>query len=227
MKRLFAALALALSLSSPAAALTIDYETVQGYKHAANNYGIGYRYDIGFIDDALRIDIDLMLYGATQGIEGLMTRWETGIESIWSTADRFAVPILFNVDWVTSAYDHAVRITEGYGRWNTGNWFTYRPNDDHERVAAHEFGHYLSMFDEYNGGATDPLTGLVNTGGLMHTIYGGTLDEYYSPFLSWYDDKLANYVGGSEDPAPVPEPSTVVLMLGGMFALVAWRKQRA
>lgn len=225
MKRtLLAALALALSLSTPARCLTIDYEDIRGYKPAANGYGLCYGYAIGLIDDILRVDVDIMLYGATQGIEGLMTRWETGIESIWSTADRFAIPILFNVDFFQTGYDHAVRVTEGYGRWTTGNWFTDRPNDDHERVAAHEFGHFIGNWDEYATGALDPST-MLTTNGLMGNVYGPVLSSYYEPFLDWYEARIGEVENGGEYPAPVPEPSTL-LMLGAGLMILAVRAKR-
>ena len=37
-----------------------------------------------------------------------------------------------------------------------------------EKVAAHELGHMIGLWDEYAGGAVDPLTALINMGGLMH-----------------------------------------------------------
>lgn len=228
MKRIaatIAALTLALSLSTPALCLTIPYEDVRGYK-TSSFFGWGYAYSIGFIDDALRIDVDLMLSGATQGIEGLMQRWETGIESIWSTTDRFAIPILFNVDFLlTGQYDLPVRIAEGYGRWNTGTWYTSRANDDHERAAAHEFGHFIQLYDEYAGGAVDPVTHLV-TNGLMGNLSGGTLDHYYQPFLSWYDDRRASYGGGDEEAAPVPEPGSILLLGIGLLVIAVKMKRR-
>jgi hypothetical protein len=228
MKRLAAAIAIALSLSTSAHCLTFDWEDVRGYKPAANGYAINYGYSIAFIDDAIRVDVDVRLWGATV-VDTLLDRWESGIESIWST-DRFAVPILFNVDWVSDAWDHSVRVVAGEGRWNTGTFYTVGAgswgDSYQEEVAAHEYGHFLGLFDEYLNGALNPDTLLRNTGGLMHTLAGGTLDAYYQPFLSWYDSRLAEYGGGSEDPAPVPEPGTVVLFAAGLFAIAVKMKRR-
>ncbi|HNS55460.1 MAG TPA: PEP-CTERM sorting domain-containing protein, partial [Smithellaceae bacterium] len=128
-----------------------------------------------------------------------------GIEGIWSTS-RFNVPISFNVDWVTTGYDYSVNVTNSTGRWNMLNWYTIGAGGwgdaYQEEVAAHEYGHMIGEWDEYSGGAVDPVTKLINTGGIMHTLNGGTLDYYYKDFLAWYDNKLNS--------VPVIEPVEVV-----------------
>lgn len=224
-----AAAALALSLSTTAHSLTIDYEHISGYKPAANGYGVRYSYDIAFIDDALRVDVDVRLWGATV-VDSLLDRWESGIESIWSTVDRLKVPILFDVEWVADGdYDNSVRVIDGPGRWNAATFYTVGGSNwgdsYQEEVAAHEFGHFLGAWDEYQGGALNPLTMLTGTGGLMETLNGPTLVSYYQPFLSWYDDRLTASGGGSEDPSPVPEPGTVAMLSLGLLA-VAVRARR-
>jgi hypothetical protein len=176
-------------------------------------YGWSYSYDIGFFDGLLMIDVDIALTGAHPGVD-LQNRWESGIEQIWST-NRFEVPIRLNVDWVSSNYDQLVTIVSGTGRWNMLTWYTVGAagwgDAYQEEVAGHEYGHMISMWDEYAGGAINPATGLIDTGGLMHTLNGPTLDYYYVPFLEWYEDR---------HPAIVSEPGTDVLIAAGIGALI-------
>lgn len=68
---------------------------------------------------------------------------------------------------------------------------------------------------EYAGGAIDPATGRVNTGGLMHTLNGPTLNDYYAPFLNWYDAKLA----------AVPAPSAMLLFISGLIGIAVFDRK--
>jgi hypothetical protein len=166
------------------------------------------------------IDVDIAFIGARPGAT-LRNRWESGIEDIWST-DQYSVPIQFNVDWVKVGrvnQDQVVTVTRGPGPWNLRNWYMGNPsgwgNRYHEEIAAHEFGHMIGLFDEYEGAPLDPRTGRVNTGGLMETLDGPTLDHYYKAFLGWYDERVGDAL------APVvTEPETIVLLGAGVIALL-------
>jgi PEP-CTERM motif len=209
---------LSMAFCTSAAAASIPWESRTGFLRSGI-YGWSYSYDIGFFDGILMIDVDISLTGADPGVD-LKSRWESGIEQIWST-DRFGVPIHFNVDWVSGNYDQLVTIVSGAGRWNMRTWYTVDAagwgDAYQEEVAAHEYGHMISMWDEYAGGAINPVTGLINTGGLMHTLNGPTLNDYYAPFLGWYEDRRA---------ATVPEPSTIVLIAAGIGALILVKSLR-
>lgn len=180
-------LCLLLCANYSAEAITVEWENIAGYKRNSP-YGWNYSYDIGFYDNSLMIDVDVRLTGDSPS-EALLDRWEDGIESIWST-DRFEVPILFDIDWVDTGYDYSVNVTNGFGRWDVLQWYTVGANGwgdaYQEEAAAHEYGHMFSLWDEYEGGAINPLTGLINTGGIMHTLKGPPLDYYYHPLLDWY-----------------------------------------
>lgn len=208
--------ALCLSFPATAGAYLFPWEHVTGYM-SSPPYGWTYSYDIGFYSDILMIDVDVRLTGYAPD-PSLRNRWENGIESIWST-NRFSVPISFNVDWVTTDYDQSVTVVGGTGRWNMTTWYTVGAGGwgdaYQEEVAAHEYGHMVSMWDEYAGGAVNPATNLINTGGLMHTLDGPTLDYYYDPFLSWYEEKLA----------AVPVPGAALLGVIGL-AYSGWRLRR-
>ena len=163
------------------------------------------------------IDLDIRLTGDTAS-QSLLDRWENGIEEIWST-DRFEIPISFNLDWVRRNYDQTVTIHDG----NTGpyvmtNWNTMDANGwgdaYQEAIVAHEAGHMFGLWDEYSGGAVDPVTGLINTGGLMETLDGGTLDPYYDDMLSWYNDNNVH----------APVPPAVWLLGSGLIGLLGIKK---
>jgi hypothetical protein len=181
---------LLLAFNATAEAITFTWEHITGSR-SSPPYGWNYSYDIGYYNDVLMVDVDIRLTGYSPS-STLRNRWENGIETIWST-DRFSVPISFNVDWVTTDYDQTVDVANTDGRWSLSHWYTIGASGwgdaYQEEEAAHEFGHMLSMWDEYAGGAVNPEN-LINTGGIMHTLNGPTLDYYYDPFLNWYQDKL-------------------------------------
>jgi len=192
-----------ITLCTNAGAVTYEWEHQSKYM-TSGVYGWVSSYDIGFYNDTLMVDVDIYLAGYTPA-DTLKSRWESGIESIWST-NRFSVPISFNVDWVTTGYDYVVNVTNSTGRWNMLNWYTIGAGGwgdaYQEEVAAHEYGHMIGEWDEYSGGAVNPTTQLINTGGIMCTLNGITLDYYYTPFLSWYNNKLKS--------VPVVDPVTEV-----------------
>ena len=69
--------------------------------------------------------------------------------------------------------------------------------------------------DEYTTGAVDPISGLVNTGGLMHALSGDTLDYYYHDMLSWHQSLT-----------PVSLPATAWLFCSGLIGLFGIRRNK-
>lgn len=218
--RKFLALAVLLGAWSSSYAVTYSWEHVSGSR-SSPPYGWNYSYDIGYFNNSITVDVDIKLVGTDPGTS-LRNIWTSGIESMWSTT-RFSVPILFNVDWVTSGQDQTVNVVAGDGRDNMTTWYTGDPGGwgyaFQDEAAAHEFGHMLSLYDEYVDGAVDPVTRLTGTGGLMETLYGSTLDSYYAPFLDWFAGKQAQA-------SAVPEPETYALMLAGLGLMGAIGRRR-
>jgi hypothetical protein len=201
-------------ICTDAFALTFGWENISGVRISGPYYW-RYSYDIGFFDDVLKIDLDIKPTGFTPSDE-LFNAWEHGIEDIWST-NRFSVPVSFNVDWVSNNYDQQVYIHNEKNVSRMSDWYTDNYDGGfsvQDEIAAHEAGHMFGLWDEYAGGAINPNTGLINTGGLMANIRGNTLDYYYADMLGWYQHKLSTLPDPSDDiPDPsddVPDPSSVV-----------------
>lgn len=98
----------------------------------------------------------------------LRTTWETTIQDRWSNRwaigqpGENAIPIRFDVQFVTTSEHHVVRVRPGPERSNLGLWDTA----DTGAVAAHEFGHMIGNPDEY-ADLLSPLRNPVNTGTIM------------------------------------------------------------
>ena len=164
---------------------------------SGSGFGWYAKYDIAFTDQALRIYSNIYLQpisGVTsQQLDALKPGWEVGIESRWSDqyqilhANHYLYDILFDVTfvdtWNPTLDHHYVRVRPGPQRSNLGFWDT----EDTQRVVAHEYGHSIGNYDEYIGGALDPVNPLIDTTSLM----GGTADtvvtyaRHYQPVLSW------------------------------------------
>ena len=216
MKKIFFIL-LFLITATQSIASTSSWETISGSRDSGG-FGWNYSYDIGLCDNTIKIDLDIKLAGDAVE-QTLLNRWETGIENIWSTT-KFIVPILFNVDWVSDDFDQIVTIHKGDTEvFNMSNWNTVDANgwgdSFQEEVAAHEFGHMFGLWDEYEGGAVNPITNLIGTGGLMETLNGDTLDPYYDNILGWYQKKIT----------PVPVPASIWLFSSGFVGFLGMRKK--
>jgi hypothetical protein len=179
------------TLSGP---VSIPTEHVSGHVVADYGYNWYYAYDIGVSSGQVLIGLDIQLTGYNPG-KALKSQWETGIETIWSnhyqvTDGTYDYPIVFDVHWVTSDPDQTVTVYNSYGNYNMVEWYTTTDwgNDYHDELAAHEAGHMFGLFDEYEGGATNPATHYTTTNALMADL-GPVWKRYYNGFLSWMEDR--------------------------------------
>lgn len=202
------------SLLESANAITIAYQTISGNR-SSSPFEWSYNYDIGYFNNSIQIDVDVSRTGLVP-TNAHLDIWENGFESIWSVDEsRFGVPITFNLDWVDSGADLTINVTQA-GRGNLTTWpieQNWGPSY-YGAFAAHELGHQLGLFDEYSGGAVDlDNPDRLNSGGLMHTLDGGTLDYYYDDFLDWHQINV------------IPEPSSTLLVAVGSLSLIFRRSK--
>ena len=184
-------------------------------------------YDISFVDQDLLIDVDVYLGGYEPG-SALRDIWENGIESIWSNAfdlsdGTYFYDTVFNVDWLSTdvGADHTVIVYEGDGNVNLVQWYTGKPSGyAYSRqgvVAAHEFGHMIGLFDEYNGGALNP-DGLIRNNSIMGRNLSSPRTDHFDAFLEWAQvnsgvASLALVADSGVDNYFVSEPSSLVILL--------------
>lgn len=191
-------------------------------------------YDISFVNQVLRIEVNIQLVGDDPG-DALRQQWHDGIEGIWSNKydivdGLYTYRIELEVNWVNVNPHHVVTVHRGRGRSNMLNWYTetdWGPQYQDE-IAAHEVGHMLGLYDEYPGGALDPNTLFTTTNSLMADL-GPTRSWHYEQILEWLETKSGRDLSLAQSPLPpypldlpIPnfsdpfdiEPPTTILTIG-------------
>lgn len=212
----------------------INVESVS-YGVTSGSFGWQASYDISFINQDLIIDVDVFLTGDDAG-DSLKAIWKQGIEGLWSNAfdifdGSYYYDTLFNVDWFNTSVgaDHTVNVHNGNGNVNLGNWFTGNPSGwgyaNQDRIAAHEFGHMIGLFDEYTGGALNPA-GLIRSNSIMGQNLTSPQSDHFNAFTGWLSDKSGiNSLSVVADSGlhnyqlSVPEPSSFAIFMLGMIGL--------
>lgn len=71
---------------------------------------------------------------------------------------------------------------------NMNNWYTVCTWGAQylDEMAAHEAGHMLGLYDEYNNGALDPDTLFITNNSLM-ADFGPTRNWHYEQILEWLE----------------------------------------
>ncbi|RLC28728.1 MAG: hypothetical protein DRH37_09020 [Deltaproteobacteria bacterium] len=186
-------------LSQPPArsntSVSIPSERVAGRIKALNGFSWHYGYDIGLKDDKVVIQVRINLLpgeGVSKpDIERVEPSWERGIERIWS--DKFSLetssgkkyPVVIDVTFRGPEFHHDVIVRPGSGGTDELNWNLL---DTSERV-AHEFGHMIGLFDEYDKGALAPQNPLIDSGSIMTSDPGqGVIarERHFEPFRRWF-----------------------------------------
>jgi hypothetical protein len=219
----------------------IDDISVENINYQINSGVFGWQasYDIEFTNQDLIIDVDIFLTGDDAG-PTLENIWETGIENLWSNTfdifdGSFYYDTVFNIDWLdTQALaDHTVNVHNGNGNVNLANWYTGNPSGwgfhNQGRIAAHEFGHMIGLFDEYVGGALDP-SGLIRHDSIMGKKLTLPQEDHFDDFTDWLKlNSGSNLISLEPDTGSyhyqvsVPEPSTLVIFSLGIVGLVSRR----
>ncbi len=132
-------------------------------------FGWTARYQQTWSDVVVRIRLNPDAGITNETMATLRNTWETTIQDRWSNrwavgrSGEIALPLRFDVQWVTSGEHHAVRVRPGPERSNMGTWDTA----DTGAVASHEFGHMIGNPDEYAEPDRCPARNPVNTGTIM------------------------------------------------------------
>lgn len=154
----------AFTLASTPMADTAGAETVSGRETSGKNYSWGYGFDAELSDHVVnvRILIDWIPVGGVTRpqLDRAKDVWLAGIDRVWNgryalvTQDGRRYPIVITADGGGSSFHHEVIVwPAGRGRRTDElNWSLSAGPE----VAAHEIGHMIGAFDEYEGGATGP-----------------------------------------------------------------------
>ena len=184
--------------TSSNAPVSIPVERVANRMEALNGFSWHYGYDIRLKDNELLVSVGINLIparGVTRPeIESVEPFWEEGIEQIWS--EQFALetisgqryPVLVDVSFKGPGFHHDVIVRPGSGGTDELNWNVL---DSPERV-AHEFGHMIGLFDEYERGALALQNAVIDSGSIMTSNPGeGAMarERHFEPFRRWFVGK--------------------------------------
>ena len=148
-------------------------------------------YDIGFTRvSGYNVTLKIQLSGFDPG-PVVKELWKISTEKIWTTRDRFNVPIVVNVQFVEKNAHVLVDVTEGPGRSTHFIWYTGSGNP-----VPHEVGHMFRNFDEYPGG-------FVNLDGSFGNVPGGLMGSGQTMFDRYYQF-VADWAATQEGAVPTP-----------------------
>lgn len=185
-----------IGVGAPPAFFPATSVSVPGLFDGASTNGI--QYEFASANGQITIGVDIGLKGHID--PALIQAWESGIESTWS--NQYAVfdgatpyPILFDVRFLTDQTqgnpDWIVTVNQSGDDWRTDNWYTSLPvgacNDagGMGRAAAHEFGHYLGLYDEYPSHPRHPVAhgpfGVRDDGLMGVCITQSVQERYFGP----------------------------------------------
>ena len=218
----------------------ITVQTVQGYR-SSPPYGWSYKYDIGFADLELNVQLRILFVGDDPGAT-LEQTWENGIEDMWSRKfDIVDGDFHYHVNFDAVFFDlspqdpvhHVVTVTSGQGGGDMLHWYTTCDWGEayNGKFAAHETGHMFSLYDEYTGGAVNPVDPVIDYTSIMGDLRGVAYERHYQPFLDWLEPAadgrllyLAVYDPDWINPV-IPEPAAICLLAFGCLIIMSKRRK--
>lgn len=220
----------------------INIRTTEGF--FKNQYGVK------FVGISLEIDLDIRLIGADPG-ETIKRAWEEGAEEMWSDQydiihDGVSYNVVLDLEFVDDGGNTTILVKEGEGRYSVGIphgvWYTHGVlgwgADYRDECVAHEVGHLLGLYDEYEGGALDPSNPVIDYTSIMGSLDGVPKERHFRKILEWLEGETGNemvlaksplWQAGEAGPAvddnlPIPEPTTITLFVG--MGVVIFLKRR-
>ena len=157
-------------------------------------------FDIVTTPDEITIAIGISLLVPTSVNRPLLDEkiatWKTAIDSSWNYrfytyVEQVWVPIKFDIRFSHFKPHHRVIIRPGNWTPNQHNWYIDTP----AAVVAHEIGHMLGAYDEYNGGALSPQEPIIDSSSIMGgkpaigVAYPRHLDLLTKMLAEHFDDK--------------------------------------
>jgi len=188
------------SYSSPFSSdpVPIPPETITGREKTPNGFAWNYGYDINFEDSTLIVRVAINLIPASgitrPELDRVKPLWEEGIERIWSnrfeleTTEGGRYPIVIDVSFRGPKFHHEVIVRPGSGPSDELNWNIL----DSPELVAHEFGHMIGMYDEYENGALAPQDAVIDPSSIMTSNPGkdaATHARHYERFRRWFVGK--------------------------------------
>lgn len=224
--------AVGLVWSACAPAYTIGSEDITGHR-TSGAFGWDFSYTRSFDGTKFtkHVEIDFLFDGDLGFDDAAKVAWKTGIEanieakwnnkfSILDRANGNLFPL--TVDVTTGGpFNQTVNVHKapatGFGPTDMLNWYTNDLAATNSRV-AHEFGHMLGLFDEYNGGAVDPANPILSNDGIMGLGANLANPVMYPRYYQQYLDYMNNLNTGNFQLVPEPS-STLLFLLGGGILL--------
>jgi hypothetical protein len=100
--------------------------------------------------------------------------------------------------WVNSAGDAKVYAVwaQDWERSDAENWYL---TENRANVAAHEAGHLLGAFDEYNGGAVDPNTYIIDANSIMGQNLNNALPRHLNTLRDHVKAEINGWISRAWD----------------------------
>ena len=201
----------------------------QTYGPFTFNYGYTQSFDSAALLRHVELNFTFEQNFSTAQQQAFRSTAETGIEGIWNnraiitdTTNQRSFPLRVDVTTTGPAFNHNILVRSGPGRSDVSTWYAGSATAG---VMAHEFGHYLGLYDEYIGGGVDKYpnptlsTALMGTGALDKNPQ--MLPRYYQGYL---DFMTGLNPGGRFTLVMAPEPSTLLVLISGMIGILFFRR---